>query len=51
MDKNIESVILKGANEQDIYKAVRAKGMLSMKEDAVLKAMQRIVPFEEVNTL
>lgn len=51
MDKNIESVILKGANEQEIYKAVRAKGMLTMKEDAIVKAMQRIVPFEEVNTL
>jgi type IV pilus assembly protein PilB len=51
MDKNIEAVILKGANEQEIYKAVRAKGMLSMKEDAIVKAMQRIVPFEEVNTL
>ncbi len=51
MDKNIEAVILKGANEQEIYKAVRAKGMLTMKEDAIVKAMQRIVPFEEVNTL
>jgi type IV pilus assembly protein PilB len=51
MDKNVESVILKGATEQDIYKAVRAKGMLSMKEDAILKAMERVIPFEEVNTL
>jgi type IV pilus assembly protein PilB len=51
MDKSIESAILKGATEPEIYKAVRVKGMLTMKEDAILKAMQRLIPFEEVNTL
>ena len=51
MDKNIESIILKDPTELSLYKAARAKGMLSMKEDAFLKAFQRIVPFEEINTL
>jgi len=51
MDKNIESIILKDPTELSLYKAARAKGMLSMKEDAILKAFQRIVPFEEINTL
>ena len=51
MDKNLEVAILKNATEPEIYKAVRAKGMLSMKEDAIIKAMQRIVPFEDINTL
>ena len=51
MDKAIEAVILKGATEPEIYKVVRAKGMLTMKEDAIIKAMQRVIPFEEVNTL
>jgi type IV pilus assembly protein PilB len=51
MDKNIESVILKNPVEAELYKVARAKGMLSMKEDAILKAFQRIVPFEEINTL
>ncbi len=51
MDKNIESVILKNPTESEFYKVARAKGMISMKEDAILKAFQRIIPFEEVSTL
>ena len=51
MDKNIEAVILKNPTEAELYKVARAKGMLSMKEDAILKAFQRIIPFEEINTL
>ena len=51
MDKDIEAVLLKNPTEVELYKIARAKGMLSMKEDAILKAFQRIVPFEEINTL
>ncbi len=51
MDKDIEAVILKDPTEIELYKVARAKGMLSMKEDAILKAFQRVIPFEEINTL
>ncbi|MDP3875155.1 MAG: GspE/PulE family protein [bacterium] len=51
MDKDIEMVILKNPTETELYKVARAKGVLSMKEDAILKAFQRIIPFEEINTL
>ncbi len=51
MDKDIESIILKNPTELDISKALREKGMLSMKEDALIKAFQKLVPFEEVNKL
>jgi type IV pilus assembly protein PilB len=51
MDRDLEAVILKNANEIEITKLARAKGMLTMKEDAILKAMHRVIPFEEVNTL
>jgi len=51
MDKELESVILKNPVEEELYKVARAKGMLTMKEDAILKAFQRIIPFEEINTL
>ena len=51
MDKNIEAIILKSPTETELYKVARAKGMLSMKEDAILKAFQRIIPFEEINAL
>lgn len=51
IDKDIEAIILKNPTEPDLYKVTRAKGMITMKEDAVLKAMARIIPFEEINTL
>jgi len=51
MDKEIEGIILKNPTELEITRVARAKGMLSMKEDAILKAMRREIPFEEVGTL
>lgn len=52
MDKDIEDLILKNPSESSIYKVAREKqGMLSMKEDAIIKSFQGLVPFEEVNTL
>ncbi|MEK7614228.1 MAG: GspE/PulE family protein [Patescibacteria group bacterium] len=51
MDKDIENLILKNASELEISKLVRGKGMLTMKEDALLKCIRGEVPFAEVNTL
>ena len=51
MDKDLEGAILKGANELEIVKIVRSKGMITMKEDAIIKSMNGLVPFEEVNML
>lgn len=51
MDKDIEQVILKNANESDIWKLLRSKGALSMKEDAIVKAFEKKISFEEVNKL
>ncbi len=51
MDKEIESIILKNPNEVEISRVLRQKGMLTMKEDAMIKAFQKIIPFEEVNKL
>ena len=51
MDKEIESIILKGANEVEINKLLRQKGVITMKEDALIKAFEKKIPFEEVNKL
>jgi type IV pilus assembly protein PilB len=51
MDKDIEQVILKNPTELEITKLLRAKGMLTMKEDAIIKAFEKKIPFEEVNKL
>ncbi len=51
MDKDLESAVLKGANEIEIGKIVRSRGMITMKEDAIIKSMNQRIPFEEVNML
>ncbi len=51
MDKELEGVILKNLGELEITKVVRAKGMLTMKEDAIIKTMHQVIPFEEANML
>ena len=48
MDTDVEKVILTSPVETEIYKVVRNKGMLTMKEDAILKAIQGIIPLQEV---
>ncbi|MCC7004698.1 type II/IV secretion system protein, partial [Candidatus Nomurabacteria bacterium] len=51
MDKDVESIILKNPVESEIYKVVRNKGMITMKNDAIIKALNKEIPFEEVNKL
>ncbi len=51
MDKDVENIILKNPTEPELTKLMRTKGMLMMKEDAIIKAMHRLIPFEEVNML
>lgn len=48
VDRDIQQIILKSPTEPDIYKAVRARGMITMKEDALLKALEGKVPMQEV---
>ncbi|MDD3662815.1 MAG: GspE/PulE family protein [Candidatus Pacebacteria bacterium] len=48
IDKEMQNLILKKPGEQDIYKIVRAKGMLSVREDAILKALKGDIPFKEI---
>ena len=51
MDKSLEQVILKEPVEEKIYAVARAGGMLTMREDAIVKALHGEIPFEEINTL
>ncbi len=50
MDKELERIILKDPTEITIFKLLREKkGMLTMKEDAIIRALRKEIPFEEVN--
>lgn len=51
MDKELEHVVLTSPVEEKIYAAARAKGMLTLREDAIIKALDGQIPFEEVNAL
>jgi len=51
VDRDIEEIILKKPTEVDIFKKARAKGMLTLKEDAMIKVFKHQVPFEEINKL
>jgi type IV pilus assembly protein PilB len=51
MDKELEQVVLKNPVEAEVLRAARKQGMLTMKEDAILKAFRKEIPWEEVNKL
>ena len=51
MDRDLEHVVLTNPVEQAVYEAARAKGMLTMKDDALKKAFEGVIPFEEINNI
>jgi type II secretory ATPase GspE/PulE/Tfp pilus assembly ATPase PilB-like protein len=51
MNREIENVILKNPVDTEIYTAVRKQGMITMKEHAIIKALNKEIPFEEINKL
>lgn len=48
LDEDVQELILKNAVEQELFKLVRSKGMLTMREDALIKSLAGIVPLQEV---
>ncbi len=51
VDKEMQNIILKNPVESEIYHLARERGMLSMREDAIIKSMQGQVPFRDVYNL
>lgn len=50
INQKIQDLILKEGSEEDMYKEARAQGFMSMKEDAIIKALSGVIPYEEVST-
>lgn len=48
MDSDVEKLILSNPTESAIVKTLRSKGMLTLREDAIIKSLNRQIPFEEV---
>ncbi len=51
MSPSIEDTILKSPVESKIWEVARKQGMMTMKEDAMIKAFNGQIPFSEVNLL
>lgn len=49
INEKIQSLILRNASEEEIYTEAREQGFMSMKEDAIVKALNHIIPYEEMN--
>ena len=49
--QTIEKVILTNPVEENVFEAARAEGMLTLQEDAIIRALQGDIPFTEVNML
>ena len=48
VSQEMQNVILKNPVNSEIYKVARKSGMLTMKEDALLKSIEGTIPFTEV---
>ncbi len=51
VDKAVQEIILKNPTENALYEYIRSQGMMTMREDAILKSMKGIIPWSEVNYL
>jgi len=51
MSPALEHAVLTNPVEENIYAIARKEGLITMREDAVIKALAGKIPFEEVNTL
>lgn len=51
MSTEIEHIVLENPVESKLRAAARAQGMLTMREDGILKAFNKLIPFSEINTL
>jgi hypothetical protein len=47
----MEQIVLKNPVESSLWAAARADGMMTMREDAIQKAIDKKVPFSEINNL
>ncbi len=51
MSAQIEKIVLKDPVESKIWQVARSQGMRTMREDAIIKSMEKKTPFSEINNL
>ncbi len=48
IDREMQDIILKRPQEAEIFKLARSRGMITMREDAIIKSMDGLIPFQEI---
>ena len=48
IDKEMQNIILKKPVEQEIYKLARSRGMITLREDAIVKSLKGDIPLTEI---
>lgn len=49
IDEELQELILKNASEEEFFQVARKKGFITIQEDAVIKALNHEIPYEEMN--
>ncbi len=49
INAEIQELILRGGSEEEMFLAARKNGFMSMQEDAIVKALNHVIPYEEVS--
>ncbi len=49
VNTDIQELILRGGSEEEMFLAARKNGFISMQEDAIVKALNHVIPYEEVS--
>jgi type IV pilus assembly protein PilB len=49
VNDEIQELILKNGSEEQMFNVARAHGFMTMQEDAIIKALNHVIPYEEMN--
>lgn len=49
INEEIQDLILNNGSEEQIFQVARRHGFMTMREDAIIKALEHVIPYEEMN--
>jgi len=49
IDEEMQELILKNASEEEFFRSARKNGFITIQEDAIIKALNHEIPYEEMN--
>ena len=50
IDDKLQALIMNNGTEEEMYTAARKHGFMTIQEDAIIKALQHVISYEEVST-